>query len=92
MHAQNNLTAPHTVLRVGLYMVQSSHSVVAISVNGFYHGQWHHYGNVNDCELQLAIYIKRKKYFKEVMYPPNKLIFLYLTTRRCSLKHHVYLI
>ena len=35
MHAQNNLTAPYTVLRAGLYMVQSSPSVVAISVNGF---------------------------------------------------------
>ena len=63
MHTQNNLTAPHTALRAGLYMVQSGHSVVAISIisiNGFYHGRSLHHISINNHELLLAIYVQGK--------------------------------
>ena len=49
MHTQNNLIAPHTALKAELYMVRSSHSVVAV---GFYR-----HGRVNDHELSLEIEI-----------------------------------
>ena len=44
----------------GLYIVWSSHSVVAISINGFYHGRLLHHSNVNDCELLLVIHVQDK--------------------------------
>ena len=37
-------------------MVRSSHSVVVISINGFYHGRLLHHDSMNDRELSLAIY------------------------------------
>ena len=60
MHAQNKLTVPHTAYRVGLHMVRSSYSVVAINIKGFYCGRSLHHGNVNNRELLLAIYVKGK--------------------------------
>ena len=38
-------------------MVWSSHSVVAISINGFYHGRLLHHDSVNDRQLSLVIYV-----------------------------------
>ena len=39
-------------------MVRSSHSEVAISINGFYHGRLLHHDSVNDLELSLVIYVQ----------------------------------
>ena len=54
MHTQKNLTVPPTALRAGLYMVWSSPSVVAISINGFY------CSSMNNRESSLTIYVKAK--------------------------------
>ena len=68
MHTQNNLTVPPTALRAGLYMVWSSPSVVAISINGFY------CSSMNNRELSLMIYVQgknisRKSYIHESILP-----------------------
>ena len=41
-------------------MVQSTHSVVASNINGFYLGLLLHCGSVNNHELSLAIYVQGK--------------------------------
>ena len=68
MHTQNNLTVPPTALRARLYMVWSSPSVVAISINSFY------CSSMNNRELSLMIYVQgknisRKSYIHESILP-----------------------
>ena len=34
------------------------YSLVAVRINGFYHGQSLHHGSMNDCELSLAVHVQ----------------------------------
>ena len=49
-------------------MVWSSHSVVAISINGLHHGRSLHHGSMNNQELSLAIYVSMKILYLELYY------------------------
>ena len=58
-------------------MIRNSHSVVAISINDFYHAQLLHHGSMNDCELLLAIYVQGRNILRKSCIHKNILLELH---------------